>query len=74
MPTERNQERTVRLRGIKCACGERELVSVQTGSAPVKAPGGILIDTGEPMIGYCVVCAPWLRGYRPDRIVGAAEA
>lgn len=56
----------MRLRGVACACGEKDLVSVSPGDAPVMAPGNFPLVAGKPLIGWCLVCAPWLRGYKPD--------
>lgn len=64
----------MRLRGIRChGCNAHDLVSVSPGDAPERAPGNIVIATGTPAIGWCIVCAPRSRGYRPDRQPAVAE-
>jgi hypothetical protein len=49
------------LRGIFCACGAAELVSVTPGCEAVAAEVGIIVNRGVDPVGLCLDC--WTRKY-----------
>lgn len=54
----------ISLSDIRCACGSADLVLVKPGSEPVVAPGGIILERGEPTTGTCMACWLPLQGYQ----------
>jgi hypothetical protein len=40
----------------RCRCG-RKAIAFTPGDAPARAPGGVLIERGQPVRGWCLACA-----------------
>jgi hypothetical protein len=54
------------LTAIRCACGSPDVVAIDPGAEPVRAPGGILIEQGRPATARCLACWPMAPGVQQD--------
>jgi len=59
----------------RCAC-KRKAITVSPGSAPVYAPGGIVIERGTKIEAWCAACAAargWLVAPAAAKVAAACS-
>lgn len=56
------------IRGITCACGSTDLLSVEPGDDGTEIAHGApwVVRDPVPLRAWCARCAPWLRGLQAD--------
>lgn len=56
---------TAHIADLRChACDSSDVVLIKPGTDPVTAPGGIVIDQGEPTTATCLACWKPAPGYQ----------